>query len=160
MWDEQLVSPRDVLLHFMLRPLQPQIPSTGLITSFLQPLPYAIWSRKLSASEQFFCFVLFFVGAQTVVSLLQTTQILSGVCFITDHVAYASSNKTKNRFNRDGTLFFSSSFFTRGGCASCLRACLGARLLLQSYSCRNLPEGVDRVGGQLRGDKEWGTSVA
>ena len=32
----------------------------------------------------------FFVGAQTVVSLLQTTQIISHVIFITDHVAYAS----------------------------------------------------------------------
>ena len=50
---------------------------------------YAIGPRKLSANEQFF------VGAQTVVSLLQTTQIISDVCFITDHVAYASSNKTK-----------------------------------------------------------------
>ena len=29
----------------------------------------------------------FFVGAQTVISLLQTTQIISDVCFITDHVA-------------------------------------------------------------------------
>ena len=37
----------------------------------------------------------FFVGTQTVVCLLQTTQIISDVCFITDHVAYASSNKTK-----------------------------------------------------------------
>ena len=45
---------------------------------------YVIGSRKLSANEQFF------VGAQTVVSLLQTTQIISDVCFITDHVAYAS----------------------------------------------------------------------
>ena len=43
-----------------------------------------------------------------------------------------------------------NSFFTRGGCVSCLRACLGARLLLQS----NLSEGADRVGGQLSGDKE------
>ena len=50
---------------------------------------YAIGFRKLSANEQFF------VGAQTVVSLLQTTQIISDVCFITDHVAYVSSNKTK-----------------------------------------------------------------
>ena len=50
---------------------------------------YAIGSRKLSANEQFF------VGPQTVVSLLQTTQIISDVCFITDHVAYVSSNKTK-----------------------------------------------------------------
>ena len=47
-----------------------------------------------------------------------------------------------------------NSFFTRGGCASCLRACLGARLLPQSYQYPNLSEGADRVGGQLRGDKE------
>ena len=36
---------------------------------------YAIGPRKLSANEQFF------VGAQTVVSLLQTAQIMSDVCF-------------------------------------------------------------------------------
>ena len=68
-----------------------------------------------------------------------------------------------------------NSFFTRCGCASCLRACLGARLLPQSYQCRTIrrallslicfwhlrtlsknrtKEGADRVGGQLRGDKE------
>ena len=58
-------------------------PSTTVVFS------YAIVSRKLSAIKQFF------VGAQTVVSLLQTTQIISDVCFITDHVAYASSNETK-----------------------------------------------------------------
>ena len=51
--------------------------------------------------------------------------------------------------NRDGTYFF-----TRGGCVSCLRACLGARFLPQSYQYSNLSEGADRVGGQLRGDKE------
>ena len=47
--------------------------------SFFQPLPvyYAIGLEKLSANEQFF------VGAQTVVRLLQTTQIISDVCFIT-----------------------------------------------------------------------------
>ena len=45
-------------------------------------------------------------------------------------------------------------FFTRGGCVSCLRACFGARLLSQSYQYPNLSEGADRVGGQLRGDKE------
>ena len=50
---------------------------------------YGIGSRKLSANEQVF------VGTQTVVSLLQTTQIISDICFITDHVAYASSNKTQ-----------------------------------------------------------------
>ena len=60
------------------------LPSTTAVFS------YAIGPRKLSADEQFF------VGAaQTVVSLLQTTQIISDVCFIIDHVAYASSNKTK-----------------------------------------------------------------
>ena len=37
---------------------------------------YAIGFRKLSANEQFF------VDAQTVVSLLQTTQIKQGVSFI------------------------------------------------------------------------------
>ena len=59
------------------------LPSTTAVFS------YAIGSRKLSANEQFF------VGAPTVGSLLQTTQIISDVCLITDHVAYASSNKTK-----------------------------------------------------------------
>ena len=56
------------------------LPSTTAVFS------YAIGSRKLSANEQYF------VGAQTVVTLLQTTQITSDVCFITDHVAYASSD--------------------------------------------------------------------
>ena len=59
------------------------LPSTTAVFS------YAIGPTKLSANEQFF------VGAQTIVNLLQTTQILSDVCFITDHVAYASSYKTK-----------------------------------------------------------------
>ena len=65
-------------------------------TSFRQPLPYlvyAIGSRKLSANEQVVC--LLFFCAQTVVGLLQTTQIIPDFCFITDHVAYASSNRTK-----------------------------------------------------------------
>ena len=31
---------------------------------------------------------------------------------------------------------------------------LGARLFPQSYQYPNLSEGADRVGGQLRGDKE------
>ena len=35
-----------------------------------------------------------------------------------------------------------------------VRACLGARLLLQSSQYPNLSEGADRVGGQLRRDKE------
>ena len=59
------------------------LPSTTAVFS------YAIGSRKLSANEQ--CFA----GAQTVVSLLQMPQIISDVCFVTDHVGNASSNKTK-----------------------------------------------------------------
>ena len=60
-----------------------------ILPSITAVFSYAIGSRKLSANEQFF------VGAQTVVSLLQTTQIISDVCFITDHVACASSNKAQ-----------------------------------------------------------------
>ena len=49
---------------------------------------YAIGSRKLSANERFL------VGAQTVVSLLQTTQIKQGVSFIAANKVYTSTNKT------------------------------------------------------------------
>ena len=59
------------------------LPSTTAVFS------YAIGSRKLSANEQFF------VGAETVVSFLQTTQIISDTCFTTERVAYPSSNITK-----------------------------------------------------------------
>ena len=83
---------------------------------------YAIGPRKLSANEKFF------VGAETVVSLLQTTQILSNVWVTADHDVHASSNKTKIVW-----IERELSYFTRGGCVSCLRACLGARLLPQSY---------------------------
>ena len=47
------------------------LPSTTAV-----PLSYGIGSRQLSANEQFF------VGAQTVVSLLQITQIKQGVSFL------------------------------------------------------------------------------
>ena len=52
------------------------LPSTTAVFS------YAIGSRKLSANEQFL------VGAQTVVSLLQTTQIKQGVSFIAAKKVY------------------------------------------------------------------------
>ena len=57
-------------------------PSTTAVFS------YVIGSWKLSANEQFF------VGAQTVVSLLQTTQIKQGVSFIALNKVYTSTNKT------------------------------------------------------------------
>ena len=52
---------------------------------------YVIGRRQLSANEQFFCF---FVGAQTVVSLLETTQIKQGVSFTAANKVYTSTNKT------------------------------------------------------------------
>ena len=69
-----------------------QTPSTGVrhpSFNHCRIYSYAIGSRKLSANEQSF------VGAQTVVSLLQISEIISDVCYVTDHVIYASSNKTK-----------------------------------------------------------------
>ena len=58
------------------------LPSTTAVFS------YAIGSRKLSANEQFF------VGAQTVVSLLHTTEINQGVSFIAASKVCTSTNKT------------------------------------------------------------------
>jgi len=58
----------------------------------------------LSANEQFF------VGAQTVVSLLQTTEIKQGVSFIAANKVYTSTNKT-TIVSIETELFF----FTRRG---------------------------------------------
>ena len=67
-------------------------------TSFLQITAvssYAIGSRKLSANEQFVVVVVVvFVGAQTVVSLLQTTKIKQGMSFIAPNEVYTRTNKT------------------------------------------------------------------
>ena len=58
------------------------LPSTTAVFS------YAIGSRKLSANEQFV------VGAKTVVSLLQKTQIKQDVFFRAANKVYISKNKT------------------------------------------------------------------
>ena len=60
-------------------------------TSFLQPLPYLITplgpeNCQITSS--------FFVGAQAVVSSLQTTQIKQGVSFIAASKVYTTTNKT------------------------------------------------------------------
>ena len=68
------------------------------MTSFLQPLPYLVRPQGLENCQLTSSFAVVFVVAQTVVRLLQTTQILSDVCFITDHVAYASSNGSSSSF--------------------------------------------------------------
>ena len=70
--------------HHILRPSCPKLQA---LVYYI--LPYAIGPRKLSANEQFF------VDAQTVVTLLQTTQIISEVCLYNGPCAYTSSNKTK-----------------------------------------------------------------
>ena len=73
----------EVTLYSKLQALVYDIlPSTTAIFS------YTIGSRKLSSNEQFF------VGAQTVVSLLQTMQIKQGVSFTAANRVYTSTNKT------------------------------------------------------------------
>ena len=59
-----------------------------ILSSTTAVFSYVIGSRKMSASEQFF------VGAQTVVSLLQAIQIKQGVSFIAANKVYTSINKT------------------------------------------------------------------
>ena len=86
------------------------LPSTTAVFS------YATGSRKLSANEQFF------VGVQTVVSLLQTTQIISDACFILAMLFTPAQIKPKSFEWRRNTFFFFLMF-------SCSCACLGARCL-------------------------------
>ena len=55
---------------------------------------------------------------------------------------------------KSSELRWNSFFFTQGGCTSCLRGCLGAKLLPLSYQYPNLLEGTDRIHGQLCRDNE------
>ena len=126
------------------------LPSTTAVFS------YAIESRKLSTNEQFF------VGDQTVVNLLQTTHIKQGVSFIAaDKPAPAQTKSPSFESRKNSSLLF----FIRGGCVSLLRACLGARLFLQSQFLQlflgcfysHISTGTFQralTAGQLRGDKE------
>ena len=137
----------DTLFPFMKACTKLQALVYDILPSTTAVFSYIIGSRNLSANKHF----VVVVGAQIVVSLLQTTQIISDICFITDHIAYTSSKPKlfELRWN---------FFLTWGGCISCLRACLGTRLLPQSYQLPlgypNLSEGADHIGGQLHGDKE------
>ena len=67
----------------------------GILPSTIAVFSYAIGQTKQNKQKNCQLMSSFFVGAQAVVRLLQTTQIISVVCFITDHGAYTSSNKTK-----------------------------------------------------------------
>ena len=108
-------------------------------------LSYAIGSRKLSAFEQFFA------GAPTVVSLLQTTQAISDVCFITDHVAYASTNKI--RLNRDRTSLLSAAdaphVYMRAWALCCFHSLISTHT--PSIAFRHLPPNSARFGTPLKG---------
>ena len=73
---------------FSVREDPPQTQVYDILPSTAAVFSYTIGSRKLSANEQFF------VGAQTVVSLLQTTQIKQGVSFTATNKVYTSANKT------------------------------------------------------------------
>ena len=94
------------------------LPSTTAVFS------YAIGSRKLSVNEQFF------VGAQTVVSLLQTTQIIPDVCFITMLLTPAQM-KAKS-FESRRTFFFlpgvdASHVYVRAWALGCLHSLISTR---------------------------------
>ena len=65
----------------------------SILPSTTAVFTYTVGPWKLSANEQFF------VDAQT--SLLQTPQVTSDISFITDHVAYANSNKTIIVWNKN-----------------------------------------------------------
>ena len=65
----------DFITHWLDKKPPKQALVYDILPSATAVFSYAIGSRKLSANK------LFFVGAQTVVRLLQTTQIISDICF-------------------------------------------------------------------------------
>ena len=84
------------------------LPSTTAVLS------YAIGSRKLSANEQFFCW-----------SSNSTKFVTNNSNYITrlfyNWPVQIKPKSSESRWN-SFSFFFFSFFFTRGGCASCLRA--------------------------------------
>ena len=95
------------------------LPSTTAVFS------YVIGSRKLSANEQFF------VGAQTVVSLLQTTQIISDVCFYNSSCCLRQLKSNQNRLNREGTHFLpgvdASRVYVRAWALGCFHSLISTQ---------------------------------
>ena len=114
------------------------LPSTTAVFS------YAIGSRKLLANEQFFCWCSNNSKFLTNNSDYIRRLFYNGPCCL------RQLKKIKKSFESRRNSFF----LTWGGDTSCLCACLGARVLLQSDQYPNLSEGADRISGQLRGDKE------
>ena len=108
------------------------LPSTTAVFS------YAMGSRKLSANEQFF------VGAQTVVSLLQTTQIKQGVSFAVANKVYIKPLTFESRRNSLSLFFFSLSFFVPGSNVSCLRGALALGCFYSHISKRTFRRALTR----------------
>ena len=77
-----------MLSVLLVHKLQALVYDVDILPSTTAVFSYVIGSSELPANEQFF------VGAQTVVSLLQTTQIKQGVSFIATNEVYTSTNKT------------------------------------------------------------------
>ena len=98
------------------------LPSTTAVFS------YAIGSRKLSGDEQFFFFFFVFCCCSNSSRFVTNNSNKSRRIIYSRQQSLHQHKWNHNRLNRDGTLFF-----TRDGCVSCLRACFGTRLLLQSY---------------------------
>ena len=110
-----------------------QIPSTGLqYPSSTAVFSYTLGSRKLLANEHFL------VSAQTV-----TTKIISDVCFITDHAAYASSNKTKIVWIETELRVDESHVYVRAWALGCFRSFISTQtfrkaLTVSADSCMEI----------------------
>ena len=91
---------------------------------------YAIGSGKLSANEQFL------VGAQTVVSLLQTTQIKQGVSFIAASKVYTSEIKPQS---------FESRRWMRALALGCFYSHINTRTFRRALTA-SLDSGVTKSG--------------
>ena len=109
------------------------LPSTTAIFS------YAIGPRKLPANEQFF-----FVCVCSNRSKFVTNNSNYIRCLFYVAMLLTPAQIKPKSFELTWNLFF-----TQGGGISCLHACLGARLLPQSYQYPDLSEGADRISGQL-----------
>ena len=98
------------------------LPSTTAVFS------YAIGPRKLSANEQFF------VGAQTVVRLLQATQIISDVCFMSVamlltpvQIRPKSFESRRNLFYYPGWMRLNSRVHVRASVLGCFHSLISTR---------------------------------
>ena len=106
----------------------------------------------MSANEQFF------VGAQTVVSLLQTTQMKQGVSFIAANKVYTSANKT-TIVSIETELFFlpgvdASHVYVRAWALGCFYSHISTRTFRRALtasldSCAEIKSALQHAHGRL-----------